>query len=87
MWFMLIRPQRRRQQEAQRLLETISVGKEVVTAGGLYGTVTAVDGDEVRLEVADGVEVRIAKRAVAGVVSVDEEPEEEAPATLPSDSA
>ena len=91
MWFMLIRPQRRRQQDAQRLLETIGVGKEIVTAGGLYGTVTAVDGDEVRVEIADGLEVRIAKRAVAGVVSEDEEPEEtapeETPATLPPDSA
>jgi preprotein translocase subunit YajC len=92
MWFMLIRPQRRRQQEAQRLLETIGVGKEIVTAGGLYGTVTAIDGDEVRIEVAEGVEVRIAKRAVAGVVSEEEEPPEEAPdedspATLPPDSA
>ncbi len=87
MWFMLIRPQRRRQQEAQRLLETISVGKEVVTAGGLFGTVTAVDGDEVRLEIADGVEVRLAKRAVAGVVSEGETPEGETPATLPPDSA
>jgi preprotein translocase subunit YajC len=89
-WFMLIRPQRRRQQEAQRLLETISVGKEIVTAGGLFGTVTAVDGDEVRVEIADGVEVRLAKRAVAGVVSEDEEPkeepEEETVATLPPDS-
>jgi preprotein translocase subunit YajC len=89
-WFMLIRPQRRRQQEAQRLLETISVGKEIVTAGGLYGRVTAVDGDEVRVEIADGVEVRLAKRAVAGVVSEDEEPEEdpeeETAATLPPDS-
>jgi preprotein translocase subunit YajC len=91
MWFMLIRPQRRRQQDAQQLLEKIGVGKEIVTAGGLYGTVTAVDGDEVRVEIADGVEVRIAKRAVAGVVSEDEEPEqaaeEESPATLPPDSA
>ncbi|MDX6410126.1 MAG: preprotein translocase subunit YajC [Gaiellaceae bacterium] len=95
MWFMLIRPQRRRQQEAQRLLETISVGKEIVTAGGLFGTITAVDGDEVRVEIADGVEVRLAKRAVAGVVSEDEEPkeepheepDEEPAATLPPDSA
>ena len=95
MWFLLIRPQRRRQQAAQHLLTQIGVGKEIVTAGGLFGTVTAVEGDEVRLEIADGVEVRIAKRAVAGVVSEDEEPEEEPeeqpdeepPATLPSDSA
>jgi preprotein translocase subunit YajC len=76
MWFLLIRPQRRRQQEAQRLLSQIGVGKEIVTAGGLYGTVTAIEGDEVRVEVAEGVEVRIAKRAVAGVISEDEEPEE-----------
>ena len=95
MWFLLIRPQRRRQQAAQHLLTQIGVGKEIVTAGGLFGTVTAVEGDEVRVEIADGVEVRIAKRAVAGVVSEDEEPEEEPeerpeeepPATLPPDSA
>jgi preprotein translocase subunit YajC len=89
-WFMLIRPQRRRQQEAQRLLESIGVGKEIVTAGGLYGTVTAIEDDEVRVEIADGVEVRVAKRAVAGVVSEDEndpeepQPAEDAPATLPN---
>lgn len=89
-WFMLIRPQRRRQQEAQRLLESIGVGKEIVTAGGLYGTVTALEDDEVRVEIADGIEVRVAKRAVAGVVSEDEndpeepQPEEDAPATLPN---
>ncbi len=88
MWFMLIRPQRRRQQEAQQMLQSIGVGKEIVTAGGLYGTVTGVEDDEVRVEIADGVEVRVAKRAVAGVVSEDEkrpekaEPEEETPATL-----
>jgi len=89
-WFMLIRPQRRRQQEAQRLVESIGVGKEIVTAGGLYGTVTAIEEDEVRVEIADGVEVRVAKRAVAGVVSEDEndpeepQPDEDAPATLPN---
>jgi preprotein translocase subunit YajC len=89
-WVMLIRPQRRRQQEAQRLLAAIGVGKEIVTAGGLYGTVTAIEDDEVRVEIADGVEVRVAKRAVAGVVSEDEndpeepQPEDDAPATLPN---
>jgi preprotein translocase subunit YajC len=88
MWFMLIRPQRRRQQEALRLLQSLDVGKEIVTAGGLYGIVTAVEDDELRVRIADGVEVRIAKRAVAGVVSEEEnhgeepEPEEDTPATL-----
>jgi preprotein translocase subunit YajC len=94
MWFMLIRPQRRRQVEAQRMLQTIEVGKEIVTAGGVYGTITAVEDDEVRVRIAEGVEIRLAKRAVEGVISEDEEPEddpededdaepdEDAPATL-----
>src|SRR5437870_2381509 len=42
MWFLIIRPQRRRQQEAQRLLTQIAVGKEIVTAGGLYGGLEVV---------------------------------------------
>jgi preprotein translocase subunit YajC len=89
-WFLLIRPQRRRQVEAQRLIERLDVGKEIVTAGGLYGTIRAVEDNELRVEIADGVEVRIAKRAVAGIVSDDEdepeavtEPPEERTATLP----
>ena len=76
MWFLLIRPQRRRQLEQQRMIDSLRVGKEIVTAGGLYGTVTEVAGDEVRLEIADGIEVRVAKRAVAAIVSEDEEEEE-----------
>ena len=68
------------------------MGKEIVTAGGLYGTITAVDGDEVRVEIADGLEVRIAKRAVAGRRSSEDEEDRETrraetepktPATLP----
>ena len=90
LWFLLIRPQRRRQVETQRMLEQLEVGKEIVTAGGLFGTITAIEDDELRLEIADDVEVRIARRAVAGIVSEDEEepseetePHEESPATLP----
>jgi preprotein translocase subunit YajC len=86
MWFLLIRPQRRRQMEAQRLVQSLEVGKEIVTAGGLYGTITALEEDEARVQIADGVEVRVAKRAIAGVLSDAEEPkelEEESAANLP----
>ena len=82
MWFLLIRPQRRRQVEAQKMMESLEVGKEIVTAGGLYGTITDLQDDEVRVQVADGVEVRVAKRAVAAVVGEEEDPEEVTPATL-----
>jgi preprotein translocase subunit YajC len=89
-WFLLIRPQRRRQVETQRMIQQLEVGKEIVTAGGLFGTITAVEDTELRVEIAHDVEVRIAKRAVAGIVS-DEgeeaeavtEPQEESTATLP----
>ena len=87
MWFLLIRPQRRRQLESQRLLDSLSVGQEIVTAGGLYGTITELDEDEARVEIAEGIEVRVAKRAIAGVVSEDDPNElpepEETPGTLP----
>jgi preprotein translocase subunit YajC len=90
MWFLLIRPQRRRQQDSQQLLDSLAVGQEIVTAGGLYGTITALEEDEAHVQIADGVEVRVAKRAIAGVVSEEEEEHpdelaesEETPGTLP----
>ena len=67
MWFLLIRPQRRRQMESQRLLQSLAVGKEIVTAGGLYGTITALEDDEARVKIADGVEVRVAKHNLWGL--------------------
>ena len=86
MWFLLIRPQRRRQLEAQKMVESLEVGKEIVTAGGLYGTITDLQDDEVRVEVADGVEVRLAKRAVAAVISEEEEPDDSDEPDEPDDS-
>jgi preprotein translocase subunit YajC len=71
-WLLIIRPQKRRTAMQARLLSDVQPGAEVVTAGGLLGTVTRVDEDEVGLEVARGVEVRIAKRAVAAVLPPDD---------------
>jgi preprotein translocase subunit YajC len=76
-WLLLIRPQRRKQLEQRQMLESLGVGTEVVTAGGLYGTITRLEDDEVRVEIAEGVEVRLAKRAIAGVIAEEEEEEEE----------
>jgi preprotein translocase subunit YajC len=77
-WLLLIRPQRRRQRAQEDMLGRLRVGDEIVTAGGLYGDITAIEGDEVYVEIADGVEVRVARRAVAGVLpDEDDEPEED----------
>jgi preprotein translocase subunit YajC len=80
LWLLMIRPAQRRQREQQRLMSSMEVGDEIVTAGGLYGVVKALEEDEVRLEIAPGVEVRVARRAVGGVVSDKQEAvAEEAP--------
>ena len=75
-WLLLIRPQRRRQRVQEEMLTNLRVGDEIVTAGGLYGDITAIEGDEVYLQIADGVEVRVARRAVAGVMPDEDEPDE-----------
>jgi preprotein translocase subunit YajC len=71
-YFMLIRPQRRRQQQAQQQQRTVSPGARVRTTAGMYATVSAVDGDDVILEVAPGVDVRYMKRAIMEVISSGE---------------
>jgi preprotein translocase subunit YajC len=88
LWLLMIRPARRRQREQQALLSTVEVGDEIVTAGGLYGTVKEVQDDEVRLEIAPGIDVRVARRAIAGVVSDTEEaePAEIEPAEEPKET-
>ena len=83
---------RQRQMRAQRQqMASLQVGDEIVTAGGLYGTVKEVEDNEVRLEVAPDVVVRVAKRAVAAVLTENAPDEleagetaEESDGTLPS---
>jgi preprotein translocase subunit YajC len=78
LYFVLVRPQKRRQVEQQRMLNEIDRGTEIVTAGGIYGEVTDLGDDDVTVRIAPNVEVRIARRAIAGVVT--QPPEElEAP--------
>src|SRR5262245_62128354 len=78
LWALLIRPQRSRQRQQSELLSSVEPGDEILTVGGLYGIVQEIDEeDDLIVEVADAVHVRIARRAVAGVVKPDEEHDEE----------
>jgi preprotein translocase subunit YajC len=77
MWALMIRPQRRKQQEQQQMLSDLAIGDEVLTAGGIYGTVESIDSDEVAVQIAPGTKIRVAKRAVAAVIPDEEEEEEE----------
>jgi preprotein translocase subunit YajC len=67
-WFLFVRPRRRVMMRQRELLGALSTGDQVVTVGGIYGTIIALDGDEVRLEIAPDIVIRVARRAVAGRV-------------------
>ena len=68
LWFVLIRPQKRRQVEARRMLNSLNVGDEVLTAGGIYGEVTELQEEAVMVRIAPELEVRVARKAIGAVV-------------------
>src|ERR1700735_3738101 len=68
-YFLMIRPQQRRKQQAAQKSNNLEPGARVRTTAGMYATVVDVDGDDVILEVAPGIEVRYMKRAIMEVVS------------------
>ena len=77
LWALLIRPQRTRQRQQNDLVASIEPGDEILTVGGLYGIVQEIDeDDDLVVEIADGIHVRIARRAVGGVVKPDDEEDE-----------
>jgi preprotein translocase subunit YajC len=79
LWAVLIRPQRMKQRAQQQMLSQIDPGDEILTVGGIYGIVVEVeDDDDLVVEIADGIHVRIARRAVATVDKPEEDEEAEA---------
>jgi preprotein translocase subunit YajC len=79
-YLLMIRPQQRRKQQAAQKQNTVQPGARVRTTAGMYATVVDVDGDDVILEIAPGIEVRYMRRAVMDVVSPVEPDEDDAPA-------
>ncbi len=66
MYFVMIRPQRKRQQEQQNLMQELRRGDKVVTAGGIYGVIESVSEDSIVLKVESGTTIRIARSSVTG---------------------
>src|SRR5688500_20290714 len=62
----ILLPTKRRQKKLQEFLEALKVGDRVVTNGGIYGSVTKVDGNTIQLQIADKVRIEIAKNAIVG---------------------
>ncbi len=67
-YFLLIRPQQKKQKAHSQLVGALSTGDEVVTAGGVLGKVTAVSEHYATVKVADGVEIKVQKSTVSAVV-------------------
>jgi preprotein translocase subunit YajC len=61
----------------QTMIDNLRIGDEVLTAGGFFATVRAIDEDEVTVELGPGTEARLSKRAIAAVLPPDEESEED----------
>ena len=76
-YFLAIRPQRRQKQQHAEMVSMLKKGDEVVTIGGMFGTVSAIGDDWVELEVAKRTRVRYLKRAISSITSIDEYDEEE----------
>jgi preprotein translocase subunit YajC len=82
LWLIVVRPQRKRQNQQQAMLGDLRVGDEVLTAGGIYGTISRLDEDQVTVLIAPKTEVQVARRAIAGVTrepEADEDAEAEEP--------
>jgi preprotein translocase subunit YajC len=77
MYLVLFLPQQRRSREHKQLLQSLSEGDEVVTNSGIYGFVNAVDDEVIWVDVADGVELRMTKSAVASKITQQVEDDEE----------
>ena len=67
-YFLLIRPQQKQMKERKAMLDSVKAGDKVLTTGGIAGTVTAANGDDLELEIAKGVKVSLVRSAVASII-------------------
>jgi preprotein translocase subunit YajC len=78
-WFLIIRPASKRQRELSRMQGALEIGDDVMLSSGIFGTLAAVEGENLHVLVADGVTIKVARGAIANVVPTEpaaDEPEE-----------
>jgi preprotein translocase subunit YajC len=74
-WVLIIRPASKRQKELSRMQGALEIGDDIMLSSGIYGTLAAVDGDNVHVVVADGVTIKVARGAIANVVPAEATPD------------
>lgn len=72
-YFLLIRPGQKQRKQHEQLVSSIGKGDEIMTAGGIYGTITKVQDDFVMVEVANKTEIKVSRNSIARTVSESEE--------------
>jgi preprotein translocase subunit YajC len=77
MYVLMIRPQRQRQAQQQSMIDGASVGDDVLTTGGIYGTISEAEGDDIVVEIASGVTVHMTRRGIAAVLPPEDDELEE----------
>jgi preprotein translocase subunit YajC len=78
-WLFLVRPQGRRRRELMHMQSTLEVGDEVMLTSGVFGTVRGLDDEEARVEIAEGVTIRVARGAVGQTVREEPAPTDPEP--------
>ena len=77
MYVLMIRPQRQRQAQQQSMIDGASVGDDVLTTGGIYGTISEVEGDDIVVEIANDVTVHMTRRGIAAVLPPEPDEDED----------
>ena len=72
-YFLVIAPANKQRKKQQEMLSTLKKGDQVLTSGGIYGTIQGVEADAVYLKIADNVKVKVARSAISGLVSTTPE--------------
>ena len=70
-YFFVIAPQSKQRKKTEQMLSSLKKGDQVVTTGGIYGTVQGVEGDVVYLRIAENVKIKVARSAVSGVITAE----------------
>lgn len=72
-YFLILRPQQKRQKERQKLLESIKKGDKVVTSGGIHGTVEGIEDKTVLVKISDNTKVKVDRSAISAIVGLTPE--------------
>ena len=75
-YFILIRPQQKKMKEHKKMVEDLKKGDEIITSGGIYGTVEGVTSDTLTVKIAEGTKVKVTRSSVSAVVTEKERPKE-----------